>query len=97
AQRLRQLPEYQAAQGVKVNPDAPQLPVRAMVLRDGKTLYMPSPRLRGAFIRIRPERVPPGQERLAASLSHCGKYGEELTLKALAEIIRAADEPPIGL
>ena len=97
ARRLRQLPAYQAARGVKVNPDAPQLPVRAMVLRDGKTLYMPSPRLRGAFIRIRPERVPPGQERLAASLSHCAEYGEELNVKTLAQIIHAADEPPIGL
>ncbi|HEY8417756.1 MAG TPA: 5-formyltetrahydrofolate cyclo-ligase [Limnochordales bacterium] len=97
ARRLRQLPAYQAARGVKVNPDAPQLPVRAMVLRDGKTLYMPSPRLRGAFLRIRPERVPPGEERLAASLSHCAEYGDELSVRTLAEIIHAADEPPIGL
>ncbi|HLT58002.1 MAG TPA: 5-formyltetrahydrofolate cyclo-ligase, partial [Limnochordales bacterium] len=97
ARRLRELDEYQAARGVKVNPDAPQLPVRAMVLRHGKTLYMPSPRLRGAFIRIRPERVPPGEERLAASLSHCLEYGEELSLKTLAEIVSASQEPPIGL
>jgi len=97
ARRLRQLPAYQAARGVKVNPDAPQLPVRAMVLRDGKTLYMPSPRLRGAFVRIRPQRVPPGQERLAASLSHCAEYGEELTVRALAALIEEAHEPPIGL
>jgi len=96
ARRLRELPVYQAARGVKVNPDAPQLPVRAMVLRDGKTLYMPSPRLRGAFVRIRPENVPPGEERRAASLSHCGRYGEEVTLKELAERI-AAGEPTIDL
>ncbi|MFS8665483.1 MAG: hypothetical protein LOD84_07380, partial [Limnochordales bacterium] len=97
ARRLRELDESQAARGVKVNPDAPQLPVRAMVLRDGKTLFMPSPRLRGAFLRIRPQRVPPGQERRAASLSHAADYGEELSLKDLAAIMAAGDEPPIGL
>lgn len=96
ARRLRELPVYQAARGVKVNPDAPQLPVRAMVLRDSKTLFMPSPRLRGAFVRIRPEMVPPGEERRAASLSHCGSYGEELSLRELAHLIEAG-EPGIDL
>lgn len=96
ALRLRELPAYKAARGVKVNPDAPQLPVRAMVLRDGKNLYMPSPRLRGAFIRIRPQRVPPGEERRAASLSHCAAYGEELSVKDLGDVV-AAGESPIGL
>src|SRR5690606_6125051 len=69
ARRLRERPAYKAARAVKVNPDAPQLPVRAMVRQDGKTLYMPSPRLRGGFNRIRPEAVPAGEERRAASLS----------------------------
>lgn len=97
ARRLGELPEYRAAQGVKVNPDAPQLPVRAMVLRDGKTLYMPSPRLRGAFLRIRPDQVPPGQERRAASLAHAAEYGEVLSLKTLAATIAGAAHPPIDL
>ena len=65
ARRLQQLPAYKAANAIKVNPDAPQLPVRAMILQDGKTLYMPSPRLRGGFLRITPDAVPPGEERLA--------------------------------
>lgn len=98
AARLRELPAYQAARGVKVNPDAPQLPVRAMVLKDGKTLYMPSPRLRGAFLRIEPGAVPPGEERRAASLSHCAQYGEEISLQQLADLIEDGGEaPPIGL
>lgn len=92
ARRLRELPAYQAAGAVKVNPDAPQLPVRAMVLEDGKTLYMPSPRLRGAFLRIRPQDVPPGQARRAASLSHCREYGEEISVAQLAEIIKEGAE-----
>lgn len=95
ARRLAELSIYKEARAVKVNPDAPQLPVRAMVLRDGKTLYMPSPRLRGAFIRIDPDRVPRGEERKAASLSHCAKYGEELDLVSLGQ--SATTRSPIDL
>lgn len=103
ARRLRELPLYKKARAVKVNPDAPQLPVRAMVLRDGKTLYMPSPRLRGGFLRISPAVVPKGKERRAASLSHCGKYGEEVSLEELAAVIGERESsadgqgPAIGL
>jgi 5-formyltetrahydrofolate cyclo-ligase len=46
AERLAELPEWQAARVVKANPDAPQLPVRRRARRDGKRLYMAVPRLR---------------------------------------------------
>jgi 5-formyltetrahydrofolate cyclo-ligase len=54
AERLAELPEWQAADVVKANPDAPQLPVRRRARRDGKTLYMAVPRLRDAkpFVRV---------------------------------------------
>jgi 5-formyltetrahydrofolate cyclo-ligase len=54
AERLGQLPEWQAAAVVKSNPDAPQLPVRRRARRDGKTLYMAVPRLREdkPFVRV---------------------------------------------
>lgn len=87
ARRLRKLPAYKEAEAVKVNPDAPQLPVRAAILKDGKTLYMPSPRLRAGFLRITPDAVPSGEERRAASLSHCAKYGEEITVEQLARVV----------
>jgi 5-formyltetrahydrofolate cyclo-ligase len=45
AERLAELPEWEAAAVVKSNPDAPQLPVRRRARRDGKTLYMAVPRL----------------------------------------------------
>lgn len=80
ARRLRELPVYRQARAVKVNPDAPQLPVRAAVLEDGKVLYMPTPRLRGSFVRIRPEDVPAGHARRAASLAFCRRYGAEVRL-----------------
>lgn len=83
ARRLARLDVFKNARAVKVNPDSPQLPVRALVLRAGKILYMPSPRLKGGFLRILPENVPPGEERRAASLRHCRRYGEEVPLKSM--------------
>jgi len=54
ADRLAELPEWHAADVVKSNPDAPQLPVRRRARRDGKTLYMAVPRLRDdrPFVRV---------------------------------------------
>jgi 5-formyltetrahydrofolate cyclo-ligase len=54
AERLADVPEWRAAEVVKSNPDAPQLPVRRRARRDGKTLYMAVPRLRDAapFVRV---------------------------------------------
>jgi 5-formyltetrahydrofolate cyclo-ligase len=45
ADRLAELPEWDAAQVVKSNPDSPQLPVRRHAHKEGKTLYMAVPRL----------------------------------------------------
>jgi 5-formyltetrahydrofolate cyclo-ligase len=54
AKRLAEQPEWRAADVVKSNPDAPQLPVRRRARRDRKTLYMAVPRLRDAkpFVRV---------------------------------------------
>lgn len=52
-QRVRDLQCFTAAKTVKVNPDKPQEEVRFFVLEAGKTLLMPTPRLRsGLFNRI---------------------------------------------
>jgi len=45
ADRLAELPEWDAARVVKSNPDSPQLPVRRCARKEGKTLYMAVPRL----------------------------------------------------
>ncbi|XP_008122824.2 methenyltetrahydrofolate synthase domain-containing protein isoform X2 [Anolis carolinensis] len=56
--RLPDLGEFQKAQTVKVNPDAPQKNARFLTLEARKTLLVPTPRLRtGLFNRIVP---PPG-------------------------------------
>src|SRR3984957_20884958 len=45
AERLRAVPQWQAARTLKANPDSPQLPVRQRALEDGKTVYIAVPRL----------------------------------------------------
>lgn len=80
------LKEYKEAKTVKVNPDAPQLPLRAQVLVDGKTLLIPTPRLRAGFVMIKPEWVPKGEERKAASIKHMTTYGKEISLTELPTI-----------
>ncbi len=59
ADRLVDSEAWQAAETVKANPDAPQLPVRRAALRQGKTLYMAVPRLRdeNCFLELDPEDV----------------------------------------
>jgi len=88
AQFVFTMEEYKRANVVKVNPDSPQLPIRIQVLKDGKTLLVPTPRLKAGFIMVKPEWVPPGEERKAASLNYIKKYGKEVAL---------SDLPPIDL
>jgi len=56
---LQALPVWRRSRVIKINPDAPQLPVRRMALREGKTVYMPVPRLReeACFIELDPARL----------------------------------------
>ena len=86
AKIVASMPEYKSANVVKVNPDAPQLPIRTKVLIDGKTLLMPTPRLKSGFIMVKPEWVPKGEERKAASLKHMNTFGREISLDQLPTI-----------
>lgn len=86
AELIFQMEEFKQAKVVKVNPDSPQLPIRAQVLKDEKTLLVPTPRLKDGFIRVDPADVPPGEEKKAASLKHIHKYGRVISLSELPEI-----------
>src|SRR5262245_22710322 len=59
AQLLREMAVWRRALVVKVNPDAPQLPVRRLALAEGKILYMAVPLLRSekCFVEIDPQRL----------------------------------------
>src|SRR3989442_15729169 len=76
AQLLREMAVWRRALVVKVNPDAPQLPVRRLALAEGKIIYMAVPRLRTVkcFIAIDPQRL--GKKAaLAASISGACRWG----------------------
>ena len=77
ARRLAELPEWRAARVVKCNPDAPQLPVRVLALREGKRVFVAVPRLRSerCFLELDPRRLA-GRERAAASIRGAAALGK---------------------
>lgn len=75
AERLAETDEWGAAETLKANPDAPQLPVRRRALREGKTLYMAQPRLKSEtpFLELAPDEVSDIDE--ATTVSGVSKHG----------------------
>ena len=86
ALRLLDHPLFRKVRVLKVNPDAPQRPVREEALRRGITVLMPTPRLRAGFKLLDPERIPTDRLREAASLSRCDRWAEERPLRSLPRI-----------
>ncbi len=86
AARLAELPEFREARAIKVNPDAPQLPVRKLVLDQGKVLLMPTPRLREGFLLLDPAHLRKLDLRLAASIGGAAKLGRRIGLDELPRI-----------
>jgi 5-formyltetrahydrofolate cyclo-ligase len=87
ALHLQTLPAWRAARVVKINPDAPQLPVRRMALREGKRVYMAVPRLRDleCFLELDPARL--GTRALqAASIKGAERLGRPVRLEAMPPI-----------
>lgn len=87
ARRLAETPAWRAARVVKCNPDAPQLPVRVLALRQGKRLFMAVPRLRQerCFLELDPRRLA-GRERAAASIRGSAQFGTPTLPKDMPRI-----------
>jgi 5-formyltetrahydrofolate cyclo-ligase len=87
AARLTELPEWRQARVVKINPDAPQLPVRAQALIDGKRLYMAVPRLaeQHPFLELDPARLDVAPRRVA-SIRGASTYARPVTLEEMDPI-----------
>lgn len=81
--RLFEWPVLAAAKIIKVNPDAPQRPLRLEALRRGITVLVPTPRLRAGFLRLDPACIATEEYAAAASLSKMHRFAEELELDAL--------------
>jgi len=79
AARLRSLSAYESAKVIMVNPDAAQLAVRELALRDGKRLIMATPRLREGFIMLDPKTIKNPRE--TATIRGAFKYGRNVDIR----------------
>jgi 5-formyltetrahydrofolate cyclo-ligase len=86
AERLASTPEFQSARVVKVNPDSPQRGVRFRVLKAGKLLLMPTPRLREGFLLLDPAQIPPNRLFAASSISGAFALATPVGLNELPSI-----------
>lgn len=87
ALHLQSLPAWREARVVKINPDAAQLPVRRMALREGKVVYMAVPRLREleCFLELDPARLG-AQAVQAGSIKGAERFGRRVTLEVVPAI-----------
>ncbi len=86
AERLVHTPEWQAADIVKVNPDAPQRGVRFRALRQGKVLLMPTPRLREGFLLLDPRLLLSNRLFAASSIKGAFELARPIGLDDLPKI-----------
>jgi 5-formyltetrahydrofolate cyclo-ligase len=88
ADRLADTDEWRAAESVKANPDAPQLPVRRRALREDKTVYMAVPRLRDEkpFYELDPAEIPAEEYDSAPTVSHVEEHARQVGPEAVGAI-----------
>jgi 5-formyltetrahydrofolate cyclo-ligase len=85
AERLLAHRLFKGARVIKVNPDSPQRWVRRLALERGITVITPTPRLKGAFRKLDPAKIP-RQRYASASVKGGGEWGEDIALKELPKI-----------
>jgi 5-formyltetrahydrofolate cyclo-ligase len=86
AQRLIATDLFRRAQVVKVNPDAPQKPVREAVLRKGKLLVMPTPRISRGFLLLDPKRISPSLYGAATTIQGAFRFGTPIHPREIPEV-----------
>jgi len=88
ADRLAETSEWEDAEAIKANPDAPQLPVRRRALDEDKTVYMAVPRLRDEepFYELDPAEIPPEEYDSAPTISHVESYARQIAPEDVAAI-----------
>lgn len=86
AERLLAHPSFEGVKIIKVNPDSPQRWVRKLALERGITVITPTPRLKGAFRKLDPQKIPKEHHGQAATLKRGAEWGEDLALEALPKI-----------
>jgi 5-formyltetrahydrofolate cyclo-ligase len=86
AARLFDHPLFRRAKVIKVNPDSPQRWVRKLALERGITVITPTPRLKGAFRKLDPAKIPRKHYDAAATLKRGAAWAKEVALDALPRI-----------
>lgn len=86
AERLLQHPVFHGVKAIKVNPDSPQRWVRLLALERGITVITPTPRLKGAFRKLDPAKIPKERYGEAASVKGGGEWGEDVALEELPRV-----------
>jgi 5-formyltetrahydrofolate cyclo-ligase len=86
AEKLINTDIFRRAQVVKVNPDSPQKPVREAVLRKGKILIMPTPRISKGFLLLDPKKISPTLYSVAATIQGAFRYGTPIHPSEIPEV-----------
>lgn len=87
AERLAQLAEWRGARVVKLNPDSPQLTLRARAIEDGKLVYVAVPKLSAEAPFLRLERAGLAVPALEAStIEGAARHGVPTPLKDMQPI-----------
>lgn len=86
ADALTTLDGYQRADVLKINPDSPQKPVRKRALRDGKTILVPTPRLKSGFHKLDGKQISKHDRSDAVTLKGLSAYGENVPLNELKRV-----------
>jgi len=86
AEKLINTDIFRRAQVVKVNPDSPQKPVREAVLRKGKILIMPTPRISRGFLVLDPKKISPALYSVAATIQGAFRYGAPIHPSEIPEV-----------
>ncbi len=84
AENLRRVPEFKRAEVVKCNPDSPQASVRELAMREGKTLLVPTPRLRGEFFLFLGKSIENPRE--ASRIRNFSVYGRRVGLEEIPQV-----------
>ncbi|QDG52150.1 5-formyltetrahydrofolate cyclo-ligase [Persicimonas caeni] len=86
AERLLDHPIFAGVERIKCNPDSPQKPLRRMALERGITVFVPTPRLKGGFLRFDPHKIPADKFREASALSKWDRWKEEVDLDQMPQL-----------
>jgi 5-formyltetrahydrofolate cyclo-ligase len=86
AERLLDHPIFDGVERIKCNPDSPQKPLRRMALERGITVYVPTPRLKGGFMRFDPDKIPQDKFSEASALSKWDRWKEDVALAEMPQL-----------